>query len=132
MRLWTEEEMKQFLFESMPAYESYVCLKGETVLGWAAFTRYQVQENVLGTVEMSVYVHQNARRNGVGSTLCRSLLRRATTLHIHSVFCLGFRESTAHSFAQKCGFTLTGCFPKFFSENGNARDIMLYERLIDL
>ncbi|MGX1350615.1 L-amino acid N-acyltransferase YncA [Bradyrhizobium elkanii] len=131
-RPWSVNEMKEFLFEPRPSFESYTCVDKETVVGWTAFTPYRVREDVGHTAEMSLYVQESFRRQGVGSILARTILNRANSLNLHCVFAMVFKDMPdVISFAEKhCGYSFAGCLPEVFSENGMHYDIVVLERLI--
>jgi len=131
-RPWSVDEMRTFLFETRPSFESYSCLIDEAVAGWAAFTRYSVKEDVKHTAEMSLYVQEPFRRRGVGTGLANTLLNRARILDLHCIFAIVFKEpSYVASFAErKCDFSVVGCLPEVFSSGGKHYDLLVLEKLM--
>lgn len=131
-RPWSDNEMKEFLFESRPSFESYTCMDKGAVVGWTAFTRYRVREDVKHTAEMSLYVQERFRRKGIGSALANTLLNRASCLNLHCIFAMVFKDSPeVASFAERnCGFSLAGCLPEVFSDGVKHYDILVLQRLI--
>lgn len=124
--------MKAFILEGSPSFESYTCMDNGTVVGWTALTRFCVREDVKHTAEMSLYVQESFRRQGIGTTLARTLLNRARILNLHCVFAIIFKDKPhAPSFAEtKCGFTVAGCLPEAFSDSGKHYDVLVVEKLI--
>lgn len=131
-RPWSVREMKEFLFESRPSFESYVCVHNGGVVGWTALTRYRVREDVEETAEMSLYVRPAFRQKGVGAALAQTLLARASILNLHCIFAIVFKDMpTVISFAQKkCGFSVVGCLPEVFSDSETHYDLLVFERLM--
>lgn len=131
-RSWSLDDMNTFLFETRPSFGSYSCVINGAVVGWAAFTRYSVKEDVKHTAEMSLYVQKPFRRMGVGTALANTLLKRARILDLHCIFALVFKEPPyVASFAKgKCGFSVVGCLPEIFSNKGEHYDLLVLEKLI--
>ncbi|XSC42568.1 N-acetyltransferase family protein [Bradyrhizobium sp. RDT10] len=131
-RPWSVEEMKEYLFETRPSFESYTCVDKDTVVGWTALTRYRVREDVKHTAEMSLYVQESFRRKGIASALAHTLLNRASILNLHCIFAIVFKDMPhVVSFAErKCGFSVAGCLPEVFSDSGKHYDILVFERVI--
>lgn len=130
-RPWTVTEMKGFLFESLPSFDSYVCVDKGAVVGWTALTRYRVREDVKHTAEMSLYVQESFRRKGIGVALADTVLYRASPLNLRCIFAMLFKDAPeVVSFAErKCGFSVAGCLPELFCYHGKHYDILLLERL---
>ncbi|ASY61067.1 putative acetyltransferase (plasmid) [Sinorhizobium sp. CCBAU 05631] len=124
--------MQEFLFESRPALASFVCVDKGSLVGWTAFTPFRVKEDAEHTAEMSLYVHGSFRRKGVGMALAHTLLNRASLLDLHCIFAIVFKEMPeVVSFAERnCGFSVAGCLPEVFSDNGKYYDVLVLERLI--
>ncbi|MCK1676473.1 GNAT family N-acetyltransferase [Bradyrhizobium sp. 150] len=131
-RPWSVNEMKEFLLESRPSFESYTCIDKGAVVGWTAFTRHHVMEGVQHTAEMSLYVQASSRRKGIGAGLAHILLSRASILHLHCIVAMVFEDMpNVISFAKrKCGFSVAGCLPQVFSDSGKHYDIVLLEKLV--
>lgn len=133
-RSWSVAEMKKFLFQTRPVFESYLCSFQGAVVGWAAFTRYRVKEDVEHAAEMSLYVKEQFRRRGIGTALAHTLLNRAHVLDLHCIFSVVFKDRPyVVSFAEKkCGFSIAGCIPEVFSDRGKCYDVLFLEKLVKL
>ncbi|MFA1621998.1 N-acetyltransferase family protein [Rhizobium mongolense] len=131
-RPWSIQEMREFMFESRPLFESYTCVDKGAVVGWTALTRFRVKEDAKHTAEMSLYVQEAFRRKGIGSALAQTVLNRASMLNLHCIFAMVFKEATGViSFAErKCGFSVAGCLPEVFSDGEKHYDIFVLEKLI--
>lgn len=131
-RPWSVKEMNEFLFESRPSFESYTCVDKGAVVGWTAFTRHHVNEGIKQTAEMSLYVKTSFRRKGIGAALAHTLLDRASVLNLHCILAIVFKDMpNVASFAERvCGFSVVGCVPELFSNDGRHYDILVLEKLI--
>lgn len=131
-RPWSVKEMKEFLFELRPSFESYTCVDRGAVVGWTALTRHHVREGLKQTAEMSLYVQRSSRRRGIGSALAHTLLSRASILNLHCILAMVFKDMPhVVSFAEKkCGFSVAGCLPDVFTNNGKHYDIVVFQKLV--
>ncbi|MBB4577661.1 GNAT family N-acetyltransferase [Rhizobium lentis] len=131
-RPWSIKKMREFLFEARPSFETYICVDNDAVVGWTALTRFRVAENARHTAEMSLYVQETFRRNGIGSTLAQTVLNRASVLDLHCIFAMVFKDAPGViSFAKtKCGFSVAGCLPEIFYDRGKHYDVLVLEKLV--
>ena len=67
------DEIQRRLRETTAAYPWLVCVRGETVAGYAYATTHRVRTAYQWSVETSVYVHESFRGAGVGRGLYMSL-----------------------------------------------------------
>lgn len=58
------------------------CVQGQ-VVGWASLNRWHPRPAYRHTVELSVYVHHDWHRRGIGKTLVVDLIERATEIGFH-------------------------------------------------
>ena len=78
------EEMRQRIEKILEKYPWLVCERGGEVLGYAYASQHRGRSAYQWSVDVSVYVHPDARRGGVGRALYRSLfevLRRQGFYH---------------------------------------------------
>src|SRR6185436_10224751 len=59
--------------EAHHAFPRLVMRDGETVLGWAALSAVSKREVYRGVAEVTVYVSENARGQGIGGVLLEAL-----------------------------------------------------------
>lgn len=67
------DEVRRRLRETTVAYPWLVCVRGETVAGYAYATKHRVRTAYQWSVETSVYVDESCRGAGVGRGLYMSL-----------------------------------------------------------
>ncbi len=76
-RAWYEEHGK-----TMPAI---VAESNGRILGWGALSSFRTAYTLAGTLEDSVYVHHEFRRQGIGRRLLQALIDEARHVGIHSI-----------------------------------------------
>lgn len=128
----TIEQCRGWLLADKLEYEAYVCKEEGSVIGWAALTRFHEREAYSLTAELSVYVTQKARGQGIGRQLAEKGLARARELNFHSVMLLLFPEpQSILEWAKKLGFTQQGRLQGVIPKNGTWQDLILLQLLLD-
>ena len=91
-----------------------VAEKDGTVVGYATLSPYRTKEAYRSTVELSIYVHREYRRQGIASALMENILRMARedelTHTVVSVITSGNEAST--KLHLKFGFVWSGRIPE--------------------
>lgn len=99
------------------------------VVGYAALSPYREKEAFQSTVELSVYIHQNYRKQGIASALMGRILenaRKDSTTHIVvSVITSGNKASVR--LHEKYGFHFCGIIHEVGLKFGTYQDIENYE-----
>jgi L-amino acid N-acyltransferase YncA len=67
------EEMQQRIVKALAHMPWLVCEHGGDILGYVYASQHRTRPAYQWSVDVSVYVHANARRSGVGQALYRSL-----------------------------------------------------------
>lgn len=102
---------------------------GARVVGWAALNRVSIREVYRGVAEVSVYVAEEARGDGVGPPLLTAIAadsERAGIWTLEAVVIAENRPSAA--MVEACGFRLVGRRERLGVLRGRWRDVLLYER----
>ena len=106
-----------------------VALSNNEILGWAALTSVSSRCVYAGVAEVSVYVAQSARGNGIGSVLLANLITASEATGIWTLQAGIFPENTASIHLHtKAGFRIVGTRERLGSMNGRWRDVVLMER----
>jgi L-amino acid N-acyltransferase YncA len=106
-----------------------VARKGGEVVGWAALGRVSGREVYGGVAEVSVYVRQDHRSQGVGSLLLRSLIRESERGGIWTLQAGIFPENTGSlRLHKRSGFREVGLRERIGQLRGRWRDLLLLER----
>lgn len=103
-----------------------------TVLGWGALAPYSEREVYAGVTEASVYVAAAARGRGVGTRLVEALTDAARRQGIHKLLGKIFESNVASvRLVERCGFRTVGVHRRHGKLDGDWRDVILVERLLD-
>jgi phosphinothricin acetyltransferase len=106
-----------------------VCRQDGTVVGWAALSPVSGRCVYAGVAEVSVYVSQASRGQGIGHALLTTLVERAETKGVWTLQAGVFPENQASINVHiKCGFRKVGIREKLGKMAGVWRDVVLLER----
>lgn len=107
----------------------FVALKNEEVMGWAALTPVSGRCVYAGVAEVSVYIAEKARGNGVGTLLLNKLVEESEKNHYWTLQSSIFPENEASiKLHQKAGFRIMGIRERIGKMNGLWRDTVILER----
>ena len=102
---------------------------GETVVGWAALSPVSKREVYRGVAELTVYVSENARGQGIGRALLEALIDESEKNGIWTLQASIFPENVASvQLHLGCGFREVGRRERIARLNGVWRDTLLFER----
>ena len=105
-----------------------VAVKGEIVLGWAALSPVSSRHVYRGIAEESIYIHPEAKKQGLGTQLMKALIQDAKANQIWTIHGVMFPENEATvRLHEKCGFRLVGRRKKIAQQKGIWRDTVMYE-----
>ena len=109
-----------------------VVREGEEVIGWGALSPYSEREVYAGVAEASVYVAESARGRGVGTRLVEAVADAAASHSMHKLLGKIFMTNEASMrLVEKCGFRRVGVHRRHGRLDGEWRDVLLVERLLD-
>jgi L-amino acid N-acyltransferase YncA len=100
------------------------------VVGWAGWTGYDdPADYYAGIAECAVYVHREARREGVGAELLEGLASEAPKFGAHKLVAKVFtsNESSIALF-RRCGFRDVGTHLRHGRLDGEWKDVLVMER----
>lgn len=102
---------------------------GEKVLGWAALSPASKRNVYRGVAELTVYVTESARGQGIGRALLDALIDESERNGIWTLQASIFPENTASAKLHlRCGFREVGRRERIATLNGIWRDTLLFER----
>lgn len=103
---------------------------GNDVLGWTALSPTSSRECYSGVAEVSIYVSEKYKEQGIGTALLRSLIKQSEENGVWTLYCAIIRENIASiSMHKKCGFRKIGIREKIAKTgNGIWHDVVLMER----
>lgn len=111
----------------------HVALDAEgRLLGWVAASPVSDRCVYAGVVEHSVYVHPDARGQGVGGALLRALIDSTESAGIWTIQSGIFPENAASlALHHRAGFRVVGTRERLGRHHGVWRDVVLIERRSD-
>jgi L-amino acid N-acyltransferase YncA len=111
------------------AHSRLVARAGETVLGWAALSPVSTRRVYAGVAEVSIYIADAARGQGVGKALLHALIDQSEQNGIWTLQAGIFPENaTSIALHKSCGFREVGRRERIGKLNGVWRDVALLER----
>ena len=98
-------------------------------VGWAALTPVSARECYNGVAEVSVYVHQQHQRKGIGRTLLEELINTSEQNGIWSLLSVIHEENRASiHLHEQCGFRYIGYRERIAQLNGVWRTTVMLEK----
>ena len=99
------------------------------VLAWAAMVPASRRACYAGVAELSIYVAEEARGQGIGRALLEALVRAAEAAGFWTLQAVVFPENAASvALHERCGFRLVGRRERIAQLGGRWQDTLLYER----
>lgn len=113
-------------------YPYLVAESGGQVLGYAYAGRYRPRPAYAGTVECSVYVHEDAQGRGVGRALLQELISQAEARGYRQMVAVIGDSANVASVAlhQALGFHLVGTLRSVGWKHGQWLDTVLMQRML--
>jgi L-amino acid N-acyltransferase YncA len=106
-----------------------VASSGDAVLGWAALSRVSSRQVYRGVAEVSIYIAERARGQGVGAALLTALITESERNGVWTLQAGIFAENTVSvRLHQRAGFRTVGTRERIACLNGTWRDTVLMER----
>ena len=106
-----------------------VMREGEKILGWGALSPVSKRDVYRGVAELTVYVTETGRGQGIGLALLERLIDESESHGIWTLQASIFPENVASvALHRRCGFREVGKREKIARLNGVWRDTLLFER----
>jgi phosphinothricin acetyltransferase len=109
----------------------WVAVDDEIVIGWLSFQSFYGRPAYHTTAEISVYVHPEWQRKGIGKALLSAAVQRAPRHGFKTLlgFIFGHNEASLHLF-ESFGFQRWGILPAVAELDGIERDLIILGRRI--
>ena len=109
-----------------------VARRAGCVIGWAALTRVSGRCVYAGVAEVSVYVAESARGEGVGRALLEALIAASEAAGVWTLQAGIFPENAASiALHERCGFRVVGVYRRHGKLEGQWQDCVIVERLLE-
>jgi L-amino acid N-acyltransferase YncA len=127
----TPEDLARRIEADPPRIPVLVAEEAGRVLGWASVGSYRDRRCYAGVGEFSVYVHRDARGQGVGRLLLARLLEEARGRGYWKLLSRVFPSNTASlGLCRSLGFRVVGTYERHGCLDGRWLDVVIVERLI--
>jgi phosphinothricin acetyltransferase len=103
----------------------------QQIAGWLSLSDFYGRPAYYRTAEVSVYVRESERRNGVGAFLLSQAIARSPAMHIDNL--IGFIYGHNHpslTLFDRFGFVRWGLLPGVTVLDGNERDVVIVGRRV--
>ena len=128
----TAAAMATLLAEKDDRYPTIVAERDGRIVGWASAGPYRSRAAYAGVAEHSVYVARAARGGGVGrvalDALCRVYAERGFWKLVSRIFPENIASLALH---ERCGFRVVGVYRRHGKLDGEWRDCVIVEKLLD-
>jgi phosphinothricin acetyltransferase len=102
------------------------------VIAWAGLAPHSARPCYAGIGECSVYVAAEARGRGIGTALTEALTEAARGSGFHKLIGKLFTDNFASiRLVERCGFSAVGLHRRHGQLDGEWRDVLVVERLLD-
>jgi len=128
-RLRTAEDIRKWFDGIHPVI---VVEEGRRIIAFAATSAYRPRECYSGIAEFSVYVARASRGHGAGSVAMHALIEASQRARFWKLVSRIFAENVAsRKLVASCGFREVGTYQRHARLDGQWRDVVIVERLID-
>jgi phosphinothricin acetyltransferase len=123
-----EQEMRNRIAKTLVHYPWLVCEQGGRVLGYAYGSRHRQRAAYDWSAEVSVYVDQSSRRQGVARALYLTLLKALACQRYCSAFAgITVPNPESVGFHEALGFRPVGVYHRIGFKNGAWHDVGWWE-----
>jgi L-amino acid N-acyltransferase YncA len=124
-----EARLPWFREHSPNQYPFWIAESDGHVIGWLDFKRFMPRCAYRGTAEISVYVNEKFRRQGVAGRLLKQAIARGPSLEITALVGLIFAHNEPSlKLFERLGFERWGLLPRIARLDRNDRDLVIMGR----
>jgi phosphinothricin acetyltransferase len=124
-----EERLPWFREHSPDEFPLWVTEMDGEIAGWLSFHEFIRRPAYRGAVEISIYVHENFRRRGIGHALLQKAIADGPRLKVRALlgYVLGHNEASLAMF-ESAGFERWGRLPRLARFENAERDLVIVGR----
>jgi phosphinothricin acetyltransferase len=128
----TAEQIATQLADKGEKFPTVVAERAGQVVAWAGASAYRSRPAYRGVAEHSVYVARAARGTGAGRVALEALCRTYAERGFWKIVSRIFPENTASlALHERCGFRVVGVYQRHGKLEGEWRDCVIVEKLLD-
>ena len=129
----TAAQIAKQLLDKGDRFPTIVAEHDGQVVAWAGAGPYRTRPAYAGVAEHSVYVARSARGKGAGRVVLDALCRAYAERGFWKIVSRIFPENTASlALHERCGFRVVGIYRRHGKLEGEWRDCVIVERLLDV
>ena len=131
MKPLTLAERLQWFDGHSEAHPVTVAAIGETIVGWGSLGTFRSAAAYAQTPELSVYVHHEWHRRGIGTAIVNDLVDRARALGHHAIVgCCSSEAAASIALLEALGFARVGHLPEVGRKFGRWLDVVFVEKVL--
>lgn len=124
-----EQRLPWFREHSAGTHPLWLAEREGRVAGWLSFQPFKKRSAYRKTAEVSVYVHEQFRRTGVGRTLLEKAIARAASLKFSALIgCVFGHNDPSLRLFERAGFERWGVLPRIAQVESIERDLVIMGR----
>jgi L-amino acid N-acyltransferase YncA len=128
----TAEQIAKQLLDKGDRFPTIVAEHDGEIVAWASAGAYRARPAYAGVAEHSVYVARSARGQGAGRVVLDALCRAYAERGFWKIVSRIFPENTVSlALHERCGFRIVGVYKRHGKLEGEWRDCVIVERLLD-
>jgi L-amino acid N-acyltransferase YncA len=125
-----EERLRWFDGHS-DAHPLTVAAAGDTIVGWGSLGTFRSAAAYGNTSELSVYVHHDWHRQGIGRAIVDDLVVRARALRHHAILgCCCSEAAASIALLEALGFARVGHLPEVGRKFDRWLDVVFVQKLL--
>lgn len=104
----------------------------QEILAWLSFSNFYGRPAYAGTAEISIYLHEACRRQGVGRYLLEQAIQHAPQVQVHTLlgFIFSHNVPSMNLFAS-LNFEVWANMPRVATLDGIERDLIIFGKRVD-
>lgn len=123
------DEMRRRIRETSKAYPWIVCAEGPRLLGYVYASRYRERAAYRWSVDVTAYMHPDARGKGLGRRLYTALFKLLAPMGYHRAYAgITLPNDASVGLHKAMGFGLVGVYKAVGFKCGAWRDVSWWEK----
>ncbi|MBU2713982.1 GNAT family N-acetyltransferase [Zooshikella harenae] len=131
-KIFTYENRLEWFSQFNPEtkHQIYVAIKDGKVLGFACSQPYRMGMAFRDTVEVTIYLHEEAKGMGIGTALYTRLFSALSAQGVHRALCgIALPNEASVNLHKRFGFSEIGVFNEYAKKNGEYISSIWLEKL---
>ncbi len=127
----TVEDMKEWFNNHSLKNPIIVALYNNTVVAWAALSKYDSKKAYSNTTELSLYVLEDFQGKGIGNKLIKEILNKGKKSGVHVVLArITEGNNISIKLHEKYGFEKIGTLKEVGIKFGKLLDVHIFEKIL--